>query len=153
LHGDNKTMEIPGFAEGVAKADLVLLSIRRLAPLPQDIEALKKYLDSGKPLMAIRTSCHAFDAKGQFPQGHAEWAKFDPDVLGGNYKGHHANNLVATVELPGETGGKGHPILTGIKTPFASKGSLYKTTPLAASTTPLLKGTVPGQKPEIVAWT
>src|SRR5262249_36504497 len=30
LHGDNKTMEIPGFAEAVSKADLVLLSIRRL---------------------------------------------------------------------------------------------------------------------------
>jgi len=40
----------------------------------------------------------------------------------------------------------------GLKTPFTSKGSLYKTTPLAGSTTPLLKGSVPNQKSEVVAW-
>jgi nicotinamidase-related amidase/type 1 glutamine amidotransferase len=150
LLGDNKTMEIPGFAEALAKADLVVLSIRRLAPQAKDIEALKKYLDEGKPLMAIRTSSHAFDAKGKFPAGHAEWVKFDPEVLGGHYTGHHAAGVVATIEPAADA--KQHPILKGIQTPFQSKASLYKTTPLAASATPLLMGSIPNEKPEAVAW-
>jgi nicotinamidase-related amidase len=151
LIGDNKTMELPGFAEAVAKADLVLLSIRRLAPMPRDLEALKKYLDEGKPLMGIRTACHAFDAKGTQPAGHAEWVKFDPDVLGGHYTGHHAVGPTATIEQAPSTAGK-HVIFGGLKTPFQSKGSLYKTSPLAATAVPLLMGSIPGQKAEPVAW-
>jgi type 1 glutamine amidotransferase/nicotinamidase-related amidase len=152
LHGDNKTMEIPGFAEAVAKADLLLVSIRRLAPLEKDLAALKKYLEAGKPLMGIRTASHAFDAKGKFPAGHAEWTKFDPEVLGGHYTGHHGATAVATVEQAKGFDGKPHPVLVGLKTPFLSKGSLYKAGPLAESATPLLVGSVPGQKAEPVAW-
>src|SRR5262249_24249397 len=152
LHGDNKKMVIPGFAEAVAKADLVLLSVRRLAPPAGDLVALKKYLDAGKPLMGIRTASHAFDAKGKFPEGHAEWANFDPDVLGGNYKGHHGAAVVTKVDRAPAAEAQHHAILTGVKTPFDGKGSLYKTGPLASSATALLVGTIPGQKPEPLAW-
>jgi type 1 glutamine amidotransferase len=127
------------------------LSIRRLAPPPKDLEALKKYLDSGKPLMAIRTSCHAFDAKGKVPPGHAEWVTFDPDVIGGHYTGHHPTGGLATIDTAAPTG-KSHAVLSGIKTPFQSSGSLYKTAPLAKTATPLLNGTIPGQRAEPVAW-
>jgi nicotinamidase-related amidase len=152
VYGDNKTMELPGFADAIAKADLVFLSIRRLAPLPKDLEALKKHLAAGKPLMGIRTACHAFDAKGKFPEGHAEWVTFDPDVIGGHYANHYPAGLVASIEAAPASGGKAHAVLTGITTPFPSKGSLYKTSPLAASTTVLLNGSIPGQKAEPVAW-
>jgi type 1 glutamine amidotransferase len=148
LHGDNKTMEIPGFAEALARADLVILSIRRLAPPAKDLEALKKYLDAGKPLMGIRTASHSFDAKGKFPEGHAEWVMFDPEVLGGHYTGHHGANVVAGIT---STGTK-HPVMHDVLTPFTSKGSLYKTTPLAPSATALLMGSVANQKEEAVAW-
>jgi type 1 glutamine amidotransferase len=150
--GDNKTMEIPGFAEAVSKADLVVLSIRRLAPLPKDLEALKQYLAAGKPLMGIRTACHAFDAKGKFPQGHAEWVNFDPEVIGGHYTGHYPAGIPATIEPAASRDGKPSGVLAGIKTPFQSKGSLYKTSPLAESATPLLMGSIPDQKAEPVAW-
>jgi len=150
LHGDNKSMLIPGFAAALADADLVFLSVRRLAPLPEDIAALKKYLASGKPLMAIRTSSHSWDAKGKFPDGHAEWTTFDPEVLGGHYTGHHGAKLVTKVDLQ-LSKNSSHPILFGLS-PFASKGSLYKTSPLGAGTTVLLVGSVPDQKPEPVAW-
>jgi nicotinamidase-related amidase/type 1 glutamine amidotransferase len=152
LHGDNKTMEIPGFADALATADLVVLSIRRLAPPAKDLEALKKYLGAGKPLIGIRTASHAFDAKGKFPQGHAEWVKFDPEVLGGNYTGHHGAGIVATIAPPPDTDDKLQAVLYGIQTPFTSKSSLYKTTPLAATATPLLMGTIPNQKAEAVVW-
>ncbi len=54
---------------------------------------IRKYVESGKPVVGIRTACHAFDARGKAPPGHAEWTTFDPDVLGGHYTGHHANDL------------------------------------------------------------
>ena len=50
-------------------------------------------------------------------------------------------------------GAKDHPILAGVRAPFTSEGSLYRSSPLARSATLLLVGTVPGKEPEPVAWT
>jgi type 1 glutamine amidotransferase len=108
-------------------------------------------MNSGKPLIALRTACHAFDTRGSAPEGYAEWPKFDPEVLGGNYHGHHGAGPKCTVTLAG--GAEDHPILTGVKLPFTSNGSLYEVRPLADSTTRLLIGTIPDKEPEPVAWT
>ena len=83
------------------------------------------------------------------------WHTFDPDVLGGHYTGHHANDLLPTVTVA--KGGEGHPILAGVSTPFHGHGSLYKTSPLAASVRALLMGTIStaqgsGPPAEPVAW-
>src|SRR5262249_50899450 len=49
---------------------------------------------------------------------------------------------------------KDHAILRGVDVGhLQGNGSLYKTVPLAISTTPLLLGTVPLQPSEPVAWT
>jgi len=66
--------------------------------------------------------------------------------------GHHGAGLkVATAVAPGA---ERHPILRGVDlTQLVSNGSLYKVTPLAGSTTPLVLGSIPGQGPEPVAWT
>jgi type 1 glutamine amidotransferase len=111
---------------------------------------IRKYLESGKPLVGIRTACHAFDTRGNAPPGHAEWPTFDPDVLGGHYTGHHANNLKPRVTAV--QGAESHPIMAGVRTPFTGQWSLYKTGPLAASARALLLGEVAGQPVEPVAW-
>jgi hypothetical protein len=150
LIGDNNKHVIPGLADALGRADLLVLSIRRLALPEKDMAALKKYLGAGKPLIAIRTSSHAFDARGKHPTGHVEWVKFDPEVLGGNYKGHHNVGPVATITAAPDAGK--HAILTDLKLPLSSKGSLYRTSPLAPSATPLLTGAIEKQQPEPVAW-
>jgi type 1 glutamine amidotransferase/nicotinamidase-related amidase len=150
LRGDGKKPP-PDLGKKLATADLLVLSVRRHAIPPEDMDALKKYLEAGKPVIAIRTSSHAFDAKGKGPKGFAEWPTFDPDVLGGNYKGHHPAGPITTIQTA--AGADKHPILTGITTPFTSKASLYRTSPLKASATPLLVGTIDNQKPEPIAWT
>ena len=48
---------------------------------------------------------------------------------------------------------KRHVILDGIREPFASNGTLYKSSPLADSAIALLVGSIPDEKPEPVAWT
>jgi nicotinamidase-related amidase/type 1 glutamine amidotransferase len=151
VQGAKDKHDLPGFAEAVAGADLLILSIRRRALPEKEMTALRKYLEAGKPLIALRTSSHAFDTKGKHPQGHVEWAKFDPEVLGGNYHNHHAEGPTTTAQIA--KGAEKHAILAGIKTPFTSKGALYKTSPLAKTATPLLMGSIPGQDPEPIAWT
>jgi nicotinamidase-related amidase/type 1 glutamine amidotransferase len=146
-----KNDRLPGLVEALADADLLVLSVRRRALPAEEMAALKKYLSSGKPLLALRTSSHAFDARGKGPAGAVEWPKFDPEVLGGNYRNHHAEGPVATVTAA--PAAKGHPLLTGLQLPFTSKGSLYRTSPLAATATPVLLGAIPGKGAEPVAWT
>jgi type 1 glutamine amidotransferase len=108
-------------------------------------------MDSGKPLIGLRTASHAFDTRGKAPQGYGEWPDLDPKVLGGSYHGHHGRGPKCTVTLAAGAGA--HPILAGVKLPFTSDGSLYEVRPLAKSTKPLLIGTIPDKEPEPVAWT
>lgn len=142
-------------AEALNDADLLVVSTRRRAPTDDQMKLIHEYIDSGKPVVGIRTACHAFDARGDLPAGHAVWRTFDPDVLGGHYTGHHGNDLLPTVTVA--KGALGHPILAGVSTPFHGHGSLYKTSPLAASARALLMGTIltgqgSGPPPEPVAW-
>lgn len=147
--------KFPGLAEAVAEADLVLVSIRRRTPVQADLDALRAHVDAGKPLVGIRTASHAFclfDRDASLPPGLAAWPEFDQQVLGGNYAGHHGNG--PQVMLGIAPGAQDHPALRGADmSQLAGNGSLYKVVPLAASTTPLLIGTVPDQSPEPVAWT
>ena len=141
--------DFPG-VEALADANLLVLSVRRRAPTAAQMAIIRKYIESGKPLVGIRTACHAFDTRGKAPAGHAEWVTFDGDVLGGHYTGHHANGV--NPEINAAPGDKTHIIVRDVATPFVAKGSLYKTSPLASGTQPLLMGTIPGQPAEPVAW-
>jgi nicotinamidase-related amidase len=148
---------IKGFADAVGKADILVLSARRRGLPAEDMALLKKKLETGTPLLALRTASHSFDAKGKAPSGFVEWPEFDLQVIGGNYHNHHkvgplTTVTVATAEkvVPKD---ERHPILTGLKTPFTSKTSLYRNTPLQSAARPLLIGTIPGETPEPVAWT
>jgi len=131
-------------------ADLLVLSVRRRAPVASQMAIIRKYLAAGKPLVGIRTACHAFDTRGKAPPGHVEWSTFDPDVLGGHYTGHYPSDLRAVISLAPSD--KTHPIVRDVETPFTSVGSLYKTSPLGAGAKALLLGTVPGHPPEPAAW-
>ncbi|HZN69076.1 MAG TPA: ThuA domain-containing protein, partial [Tepidisphaeraceae bacterium] len=138
LQGDSKT-ELQGI-EAVDDADLLVLYMRRRT-LPADrLNRFKKHFDSGKPVVALRTSSHGFQ----------NWLEFDDVVLGCNYTGHHGTGTTTRVTPAGSAAG--HPILRGVA-PFDSAGSLYKSTPLAPSATPLLVGRWKDAPEEPVAWT
>ena len=74
-------------------------------------------------------------------------------MLGGNYSNHHGNKLTTSVKR--HLAAKDHPILAGIPADeFTVASSLYKTSPLADTTTVLLTGRVAGvEQQEPVAWT
>jgi nicotinamidase-related amidase len=138
--------------EILTQADLAVVFARRRGLPTEQMKYLRDFLDRGGPLIGLRTASHAFDSRGSAPkEGHDEWPKFDPEVLGGNYHNHYAAGPKMTASAA--AGAAGHPILKGVELPLLSNGSLYRANPLAASTTLLLVGTIPDKEPEPIAWT
>jgi nicotinamidase-related amidase/type 1 glutamine amidotransferase len=149
---DTDQNDIPGL-EVLNETDVAVISVRRRTPKPEQLALVRKYVQAGKPVVGIRTACHAFCLRNKpSPAGCADWPEFDPQVFGGNYTNHYGNNLTATIRIADGAGE--HALLNGIaKEPFTSGGSLYKVSPLAAGTKVLLIGRVEGQPEEPVAWT
>jgi len=148
--GQGERNALPGSVQAIAEADVLLVSVRRRV-LPEDqYQAVRRHIEKGKPVVGIRTSSHAFSLRGESPpDGLMAWEKFDQEVWGGNYSGHHGNGKTVTVGILSE-----HEILTGVKVDaLNANGSLYQANPLASSTQPLLSGAIEGQPVEPIAWT
>ncbi len=144
---------LPGL-DVLRDADVALLSIRR-RPLPQaQMEIVRQFVASGKPLVAIRTTSHAFAPRGseKLPEGISAWPDFDRAILGCHYQGHHSSQAKTQVQIA--AGAEQHPILQGVRTSaFQPASSLYRSRPLADGAVPLLLGRTdeaPAQEP--VAW-
>lgn len=132
------TDDLPGL-EALDDCDVALFFTRRLTIDGDQLERVKRYVLAGRPLVGVRTASHGFQ----------NWLEFDELVLGGNYRGHFRNDLSQRARVV--PGTKGHPIVRGIDT-IASRGSLYKTSPLAPDAIVLLESTSP-EGTEPAAWT
>ena len=148
-------------------ADLVITCIRRRALEPEKMKIIKDYMSSGKPLLGIRTTSHAFDAKGNVSRSGggvvssnvpvsdqlAQWPEFDKEVLGGNYQGHYGH-LKKGTDVSIVSGMENHPVLKGVNSEgFVSPGWLYINRPLSSPNLQvLLTGSIPGQPVQPVLW-
>lgn len=156
INGDtNDKNSFPGLVNALQTADLLVVSTRRRTPPADQLNAVRAYLAAGKPLIGIRTACHAFALRPNDPPaspGHATWQEFDPEVLGGHYTNHHpAEPKTVIVAAPGAAK---QPILKDVAVNLlVGNGSLYKVSPLVNGTTPLLIGSIPDQPSEPIAWT
>jgi len=132
--------DLPGI-EALDNCDVALFFTRRLKTDGEQLERVKKYQLSGRPIVAIRTACHGFQ----------NWLEFDKLVLGGNYTGHFGRNEIAEIKI--EADAKKHPVLAGV-VDFVTTSSLYKTAPIASDCTLLMTGTTSLSKgPQPVTWT
>ncbi|MGY8690397.1 MAG: ThuA domain-containing protein [Verrucomicrobiales bacterium] len=145
--------QFPGI-EALKHADVLCVSVRRRA-LPDDqLTLIRDFIAAGKPVVGIRTASHAFSLRGApAPEGHALWGRFDGAILGGDYHGHHGNEI-ATFAKAAETG-MAHPILNGVtRSEFSTGGSLYEVSLLGRNTQVLLTGRAGDiAEHEPVAWT
>ncbi len=131
---------LPGL-EALDKCDAALFFTRRLTIGGEQLERVKKYCLSGRPIVAVRTASHGFQ----------KWLEFDKLVLGGNYHGHFGNGPTMEARVNGNA--KGHPVLDGVGT-IRSRASLYRTAPLAGDCKLLMSGSTPESKgSEPVTWT
>lgn len=158
----NAEENIPGL-EALEQADLAIFYLR-WRRLPEDqIKHIDNYLKSGKPIMGLRTTTHAFN----YPKGHPleKWNAFGEFALGAppgwggkaghTHCGHNCSTDVSIIQDAAE-----HPILTGIEPNFHVRSWLYKVLPdyPAKGSTWLLMGkAVDSETPNFadnpVAWT
>ena len=110
---DFKTHNIPGL-EHLASADLVIF-VARLLTLPMEQqERFVAYIDSGKPLIALRTANHGFRRALPY-KIDGKQVNFGNDVLGGSFMGHHGNWHQDSTRGTIVREQKDHPILSGVK--------------------------------------
>lgn len=130
--------DLPGL-EQLDDCDVALVFIKRMQLGAEQLERFRRYMTSGKPIVAVRTSSHAVQT----------WLEFDHEVLGGNYQGHYEKGLVTTVRILDDA--SKHPILAGVKITTAP-GPLYKNSGHARDIRILMTGTSKGRT-EPIAWT
>ncbi len=132
--------DIPGL-EALDSADLLIL-FSRLVTLPeQQLEHIYRYLDSGKPIIGLRTANHGFIGFDYKLDGRT--INFGEDVLGGSFRNHHGRwhqDSTRGLIVPENAS---HPVLRGV-TDVWGPSDVYRTYPeggqLPAGCVPLLMG-------------
>ncbi|MDF1862143.1 MAG: ThuA domain-containing protein [Verrucomicrobiales bacterium] len=119
-----KTHHIPGL-EHLASADLVIFFPRLLTLPEEQKEQIVSYLDSGKPIIGLRTANHGF--RGPLPyQVGGKNVHFGRDVLGGSFMGHHGRWHADSTRGTIVEERKDHPIVTGV-TDIWGPSDVYRT--------------------------
>ncbi len=136
-----KEHHIPGL-EQLASADLVIF-VTRLLTLPMnEREMIVKYIDSGKPFIALRTANHGFSTELPY-KINGKQVNWGREILGGDFMGHHGRwhaDSTRGMIVPEQ---KNHPILTGVSDIWGNS-DVYRTykegTSLPAGCTALVWG-------------
>jgi hypothetical protein len=136
---------LPGL-EALAGADVAVFFLRFLTLDDEQFGHLERYLKSGKPVVGLRTSTHAFRYPPEHPR--AAWNEdFGRNVLGTHYLYH----MRAETECRRLEEAKDHPILTGVgPEPFTSPGQLY-IVDLEPGCAPLVIGSGDQPRPRVVS--
>lgn len=144
---------IPGL-DALDDADIAIFFIRRRVLSKDSMGQVRDYLAAGKPLVAFRTTSHAFATLKQAfavsadPTAHAAqrkaepvqsdrdpWPLFDREVLGGYYQGYYLGETLPTIQPDQQN----HPILKGVTT-CQCRETLYINLPLADTAQVLMMG-------------
>lgn len=152
----NRRDNIPGL-EALAGADLMIL-FTRFRDLPDSqMRLIVEYVESGRPVIGLRTATHAFDLKSsptyaRYSWNSREWeGGFGRQVLGETWIRHHGRHGRQSTRGVMVKEQAGHPILRGI-----AEGDVWGPTdvyavrlPLPGDAQPLLLGQVlEGMRPD-----
>jgi type 1 glutamine amidotransferase len=150
---------IPGL-EALKTADLMIIATR-FRNLPDDqMKHIVDYLDSGKPVVGLRTATHAFNitdkdatyAKYGWKYAGKDYEKgFGKQVLGETWVAHHGKHKVQSARGVAAPDAKDSPILRGIKEgEIWGPADVYTVTlPLPGDSEPIVLGQVlEGMKPD-----
>ena len=140
---------IPGL-EALDSADLMII-FTRFRDLPDDqMKHIVDYVESGRPIVAMRTATHAFDLKTsptyqQYSWNSKTWdGGFGRQVLGETWIDHHGHHGKQSTRGIIAKGQENHPILRGVQ-----DGEIWGPTdvyevrlPLPGDSRPLILGQV-----------
>jgi type 1 glutamine amidotransferase len=146
---------IPGL-KALQSADLMVI-FTRFRDLPDDqMKHIVSYVESGRPIIGMRTATHAFDLKKNKHYANYHWQSkqwpggFGRQILGETWVSHHGQHGGQSTRGLVAKGEETHPILRGIK-----DGEIWGPTdvygvnlPLPGDSKPLVMGQVlTGMKP------
>ena len=103
---------IPGL-EQLASADLVVFFPRLLTLPMAERELIVKYVDSGKPMISLRTGNHGFHAALPY-KINGKQVRWGEDIFGGAFMGHHGRWMADSTRGTIVPEQKDHPILRGV---------------------------------------
>ena len=138
---------IPGI-EALDDADLLVLFARFRALPPESMKHFVDYVESGRPIVALRTSTHAFNYPDpSAPYAELTWNSKDPaggfgrKVLGETWVAHHGEHQVESTRGIPAPGQEDHPILRGVADVWGPS-DVYAVRDLPGDSTPILLGQV-----------
>jgi hypothetical protein len=117
----NNQTHIPGMAQ-LDSADLMVMLLRFRELSDADMKHFVDYLNSGKPIIGLRTSTHAFaySRNKQSPYARFDWRStdwpggFGRQVLGDTWISHHGDHGKESTRGLINPEHKNHPILRGV---------------------------------------
>lgn len=118
----NVQTNIPGF-EKVKEADLVILFFRFRELPDEQMKYFVEHINAGKPIIAIRTSTHAFQysrnknsAYAKYDWRSKEWpGGFGQQVLGDTWVSHHGDHGKQSTRGVINKEQRQHPVLRGVE--------------------------------------
>jgi type 1 glutamine amidotransferase len=150
--------DIKGLAV-LGNADLLVIFARFLDLPDDEMQHIDVYLKSGKPVVGLRTSTHAFSNKTNPKYGHYSWDYkgekkdwadgFGERVLGETWVTHYGTNHKQSSRLLIEENQSEHPIMRGVKEMAVQSGA-YTTYPkgVVLARGQVLNGMTPDSEPD-----
>ena len=143
----NASDNIPGL-EALAKADLVILALRFRKLPDEQMKHFDEYFNSGKPILGMRTSTHAFQLKGTYAKW--DWQSkekgfeqgFGRQVLGETWINHHGSHGKESCRGVIAKGQESNPIVKGCEDIWGPTDVYGVRLPLPGDSTPLVLGSV-----------
>ena len=144
-----RTSKIPGL-EALRTADLMIIATRMRTLPDEAMKEIADYVESGRPIIGLRTATHAFQPEAKSPYAKYHWQSkeweggFGRQVLGETWISHHGDHGKQSTRGIVAPGAEGSPIVRGIKS-----GDIWGPTdvygvrlPLPGDSTPLILGEV-----------
>ena len=150
----NYQKNIPGL-DALATADLVIMGLRFRNLPDEQMAAIDRYLESGKPIIGVRTSTHAFKIPSDrkyhrysFNFRGEQWSGgFGQRVLGDTWVSHHGKHGKESCRAVVNDKFADHPILRGVDDVWGST-DVYEIKRLGESADVLMRGQIlEGMKP------
>jgi type 1 glutamine amidotransferase len=145
---------IPGL-EALDSADLMIIATRFRDLPDEQMQHIARYVESGKPIIGLRTATHAFALKNSSPYARYSWndkttGGFGREVLGETWIRHHGEHGVQSTRGIIAPEAARHPILRGIRSgDLWSPTDVYETRAPLPDSVPLVLGQVlRGMKPD-----
>ncbi len=125
----NNRHSLPG-AEALDSADAVVMLLRRRAWPEEAMSHFVKALEAGKPIIALRTSTHAFEYPAE--NRYREFNDFGKEVLGEGWVNHWGRHKEEATRGVIQSTARDNPILRGVADIFGDT-DVYEAYPSADS--------------------